>query len=70
MPSVHVGSIIHAFGQLPPQSIPSSSPFFIPSSHVGFVGHGGQLPPQSIPVSSPFWMPSVHVGFNTQSVSS
>ena len=42
-------------GQLPPQSIPVSSPFCIPFEQQSI----GQLPPQSISVSSPFCFPSV-----------
>ena len=49
--------------QLPPQSMPVSSPFFAPSEHVG---QAAQLPPQSTPVSSPFFTPSPHVGHALQ----
>ena len=45
--------------QLPPQSLAVSSPFLLPSLHVG---HAGQVaPPQSMPVSSPSVTPSMHV---------
>ena len=46
----------------PPQSTSSSSPFWIPSSHVSSGKQGPQLdPPQSISSSSWFCIPSIHV---------
>src|SRR5690349_16977904 len=55
---LHTSVTAHVFGHEPPQSTPVSSPFLIPSVHVGHFTHE---PPQSIPVSSPFLMPSLHV---------
>ena len=53
--------------QGPPQSMPSSPWFLIPSKQLIAPGissfmHGLQGPPQSMPVSCPFCTPSLHVG--------